>query len=314
MKQRLQRVGCNIFYVKLAILCFFFVGFVAVLLTDNSAIETTQAFSFGPPPGHTGAPSEQTCSSCHTQSPPTGQFTIIAPQSYELGQTYQITVQHTTNDTSRRRWGFQLTGLTTENNRVGNLQSISNITTVTEDEVGGGIRQYIQHNSLGTFAGQPNGATWMFNWTAPSSNAGPVTFYAGGLQANNNGSPSGDQTYTTMVTVAPAGTPTEPIRVVLSRDGSGQLQATITITNPLPDPVPGVQLTSVRASTLDGSAFVDGAPVPQSFGTINPGQSVVAMVVFPGTEGVPSGFAGLVRVDLSFTGGTYSETKNVVTP
>jgi hypothetical protein len=108
--------------------------------------------------------------------------------------------------------------------------------------------------------------------------------------------------------------PTEPIRVVLSRDGSGQLVATITITNPLTQPVPGVQMTLVRASTLDGSAFVDGVPVPQFLGTINPRQSVTAAVTFPGTAGVPSGFAGLVRVELSFPGGTYTETKNVTTP
>jgi uncharacterized delta-60 repeat protein len=106
----------------------------------------------------------------------------------------------------------------------------------------------------------------------------------------------------------------EPIQVMLSRDGSNNLRATITITNPLPDPVPGVTVTLVRASTLDGSQFVDGVPVPQSLGTVNPGQSVTATVTFPGTSGVPAGFAGLVRVNLSYTGGTYTETKNVTTP
>lgn len=107
--------------------------------------------------------------------------------------------------------------------------------------------------------------------------------------------------------------PIEPIRVVLSRDTTNQLRATITISNPLVNPVPGVTMTLVRASTLDGSAFVDGVPVPQSFGTINPGQSVTATVTFPGTASVPSGFSGLVRVDLSYTGGTYSETEQVIT-
>ena len=108
--------------------------------------------------------------------------------------------------------------------------------------------------------------------------------------------------------------PTEPIRVVISRNGGGQLVAIITITNPLTDPIPDVQMTLVRASTVDGSAFVDGMPVPQSFGTINPGQSVTATATFPGTAGVPAGFSGLVRVDLSYAGGTYSETDPVVSP
>jgi len=108
--------------------------------------------------------------------------------------------------------------------------------------------------------------------------------------------------------------PANPIQVVLLRDATNQLQATTIITNPLADPVPGVQMTLVRASTLDGSQFVDGVPVPQSFGTINPGQSVTTTVTFPGTAGVPSGFSGLVRVDLSYTGGTYTDTKQVITP
>lgn len=107
---------------------------------------------------------------------------------------------------------------------------------------------------------------------------------------------------------------TGPIRVVLSRDVTNQLRATITITNPLPDAVPGVSMILVRASTLDGSAFVDGVPLPQSFGTLTPGQSVTATVTFPGTASVPSGFSGLVRVDLSYTGGTYTETEQVTTP
>jgi hypothetical protein len=113
---------------------------------------------------------------------------------------------------------------------------------------------------------------------------------------------------------APVSSSPNPILVRLSRNASNQLQATITLSNPLADPLPGVTMTLVRASTLDGSAFVDGEPVPQAFGTINPGQSVTATVTFPGTAGVPSGFSGLVRVDLSYTGGTYTETEQVVTP
>ncbi len=57
-----------------------------------------------------------------------------------------------------------------------------------------------------------------------------------------------------------------------------------------------------------------GVPVPQAFGTINPGQCVTAVVTLPGTSGVPSGFTGLVRVNLSFTGGTFTQTVQVTTP
>ena len=102
--------------------------------------------------------------------------------------------------------------------------------------------------------------------------------------------------------------------MALTRDAARDLFATVIVSNPLADPVAGLTLTLVRASTLDGSQFVDGVPVPQSLGTVNPGQPRTVRVSFPGTSGVPARFSGLVRVDLSYTGGTYSETKQVFTP
>jgi len=117
--------------------------------------------------------------------------------------TYQISVTHSTSDTTRRRWGFQLTALDGTNNRAGNLQSTS-ITQVLDGGPGGN-RQYIEHNFLGTFQGQPSGATWTFNWVAPSTDVGRITFYAAGNQANNNGNESGDQIYSTSVSIPVAG-------------------------------------------------------------------------------------------------------------
>jgi hypothetical protein len=58
--------------------------------------------------------------------------------------------------------------------------------------------------AAGTFQGQTNEVIWSYSWTAPATNVGPVIFYAAGLQANDNESESGDQTYTANVTVQPA--------------------------------------------------------------------------------------------------------------
>jgi CHRD domain/Glucose / Sorbosone dehydrogenase/Calx-beta domain len=44
----------------------------------------------------------------------------------------------------------------------------------------------------------------VFNWTAPPTDVGPVTFYAAGNQANNDGNTSGDNVYRTFVASAPA--------------------------------------------------------------------------------------------------------------
>ena len=192
------------------ILCILlFIVLVGILMTDPHSIKTVRAFSDGPQPGRTGAPGELTCAvaGCHiaeVNSGP-GQFVIEAPSVYEPGKIYQITVRHMTADTSRKRWGFELTALDGTNNRAGDLQSLNGLTQ-TIDGGPGGTRVYIEHSFLGTFPGQPAQASWTFNWVAPSTDAGAVTFYAAGNQANNDGNNTGDQIYTSK-TVAVSGPP-----------------------------------------------------------------------------------------------------------
>jgi hypothetical protein len=188
--------------IKIICLISFFVCLSAALLTDNPAVETAHGFSVGPPGGHTNAPGELSCavSWCHggaVNSGP-GQLAIIAPAAYEPGRTYQITVRQTTTDSSRLRWGFQLTALTLSNQKAGSLQSTNNLTAVLDNEGPDLSRQYIEHTLEGTFAGQSSQAGWTFDWTAPEEDLGPVFFYAAGNQANNGGTRSGDQIYTAM--------------------------------------------------------------------------------------------------------------------
>ena len=138
----------------------------------------------------------------------TGQISITAPQTYVPGQTYQVTVTHTNADLTRLRWGFELTALDTSDEQAGNLQSIDAFTQILNNQGPGLARQYIEHTAAGTFLGQQNGASWTFNWTAPATDVGFVTFYAAGNQANNDGNTSGDYVYKTFVTAAPfASTP-----------------------------------------------------------------------------------------------------------
>jgi len=60
----------------------------------------------------------------------------------------------------------------------------------------GGI-QYIEHNSVGTRNGVPNGPVeFQLNWIAPDPSAGPVSFNAAGNAANGNFNNSGDYIYT----------------------------------------------------------------------------------------------------------------------
>src|SRR5688572_15172787 len=98
--------------IKILFLFLFIVLACVGLLRNNQFSHTATASSSGPPPGVTGAPGETNCTACHvSQTPGAGQFTITAPTNYTPGQTYQIEVRHTTADTTRRRWGFQITAL-----------------------------------------------------------------------------------------------------------------------------------------------------------------------------------------------------------
>ena len=58
-------------------------------------------------------------------------------------------------------------------------------------------RTYIEHGAIGraTGVGSSGGFTWQFNWTAPSSNEGDVTFYGVFNAANGDGSNGGDKIY-----------------------------------------------------------------------------------------------------------------------
>jgi uncharacterized repeat protein (TIGR01451 family) len=192
--------------LKLLVLLVFTAGLLAFLLTDNHAGGSiAHAYSAGPPAGHTGAPGEFTCAECHTaQVVGNGSFSINAPQSYVPGQTYQITVNHINSDPTRLRWGFELTALADDQTKAGNLQSANNQTQILDNEGPAGSRQYIEHTALGTFQGQQGGANWTFNWTAPATDVGNVTFYAAGNQANNDSNSTGDYIYTTFVAATPA--------------------------------------------------------------------------------------------------------------
>ncbi|MDX6693490.1 MAG: hypothetical protein QOF02_1093, partial [Blastocatellia bacterium] len=221
---------------KLFVLTLFLAGIAAFLLTDNLANSAVKAYSAGPPAGFTGAPGEFTCAECHVpESAGTGNISIVAPQSYLPGQTYQITVNHSNSDPTRRRWGFQLTALDDANQKAGNLvASADGRTQILDNQGPGSARQYVEHTASGTFIGQQFGASWIFDWTAPSTDVGPVTFYVAGNQANNDGNTSGDNIYFTFASVEAAATPPDftlsvtPNQQTIIQGNSGTYNVTVT--------------------------------------------------------------------------------------
>ncbi|HEX6732642.1 MAG TPA: choice-of-anchor V domain-containing protein, partial [Pyrinomonadaceae bacterium] len=223
--------------VRLIVLPAVLAACLGFLVSSNRTTQEVHAFSAGPPPGYTGAPGEEpeACAECHV--PPdagTGQISITAPQTYIPGQTYSINVTHTNADPTRLRWGFQLTALDSSDEKAGDLQSLDGLTQILNNAGPGNARQYIEHTSIGTFIGQQNGASWTFNWTAPPTDVGTITFYAAGNHANNDGNTSGDNIYRTFVASAPASTTpdfsitTTPSSRTVVPGGSAQYSVTIT--------------------------------------------------------------------------------------
>ena len=192
----------NLRSLKIIVLASFTIFTLLSFIFSDARSSTTQASSGGAPTGRTGAPGESTCTSCHGATANTGQFSIIAPANYVPGQSYTIQVQNTTNDLSRRAWGFELIPLTDTNTMAGSVANLNTNTRIRTPS--GSTKNYVTQTSAGSFSGQTGGSVWSFSWTAPASAVGAVTMYATGLQADDDGGEGGDQTYTSRAVIQPA--------------------------------------------------------------------------------------------------------------
>ncbi|MET0626547.1 MAG: PQQ-dependent sugar dehydrogenase [Pyrinomonadaceae bacterium] len=189
--------------LKILVVLLFAAGSAALLFTNNLANPHALAYSSGPPAGFTHAPGELDCADCHTTpAQSTGTLTLGVPQNYTPGQTYDITVAHSTADQTRVRWGFEMTALDAADERAGSFAPADELTRVISGEGPFPGREYVEHTSNGTFPGQQNGASWTFRWTAPTEDVGPVTFYVAGNQANGDGNSSGDNIYFTFASAS----------------------------------------------------------------------------------------------------------------
>lgn len=131
-------------------------------------------------------------------------MTINAPASYASGSSHTINV--TVSDPTQRRWGFELSARTASGQQAGTLSPSDGTTQI---KLLSGI-QYIEHTNA-PFTSVGAGFTFTFNWQAPDTSTGPVTFYAAGNAANGNGTAdSGDHIYTSSWEVQPEAEPPPP--------------------------------------------------------------------------------------------------------
>ncbi len=147
----------------------------------------------GAPYGYSGSPGDSGnyCSSCHyggTYTNTSFITTDIPTSGYVLGQTYTVTV---TPQSDAPKHGFEITAENSSNVKVGGFATSANT------QYAGAANDAVTHTAPIT------SGVWTFNWTAPSSSQGAITFYAAINAVNDDGQAyvDGDSPITTSLSV-----------------------------------------------------------------------------------------------------------------
>ncbi|MGB1205833.1 MAG: choice-of-anchor V domain-containing protein [Chitinophagales bacterium] len=161
--------------------------------------------SSSPPISRTGSPGDEsvTCRSCHVGNPLNADNASIsaiisqngaAVTSYTPNETYDVemAIIAVTDLGPSTRYGFEMTVEAADSTHHGTWIAGANT------RIKGGESEYINHQSANNAI-----STWTFQWMAPSSDVGDLTFYVAGNMANGGGT-SGDYIYTSNVSLTPA--------------------------------------------------------------------------------------------------------------
>ena len=177
---------------------------VAILIAESGNHAGFSNIS-GAPAGRAASPFDfggLTCnvSGCHTSYPlgsKTGWITSNIPGiGYTPGQTYTITA--TASSPNRIRFGFEITPQTATGATAGTVI----ITDIQQTKLAASPNtRWITHTLTGSLAATSGTKSWTFDWTAPASGAGNVTFYGAFNCANNSSSVFGDSIFTSQLVV-----------------------------------------------------------------------------------------------------------------
>lgn len=157
----------------------------------------------GSPGGKTGSPGDggSNCTGCHAGSAQQGSGWItsnIPAGGYVPGQIYTITATGTHTGVSK--FGFE----TTAEDLAGAKKGTISVTDASQTKLVNADKS-ITHTSNGT-APSGDSKSWSFDWTAPASGSGVISFYGAFNAANGNGSTSGDVIYLSSYSVSEAST------------------------------------------------------------------------------------------------------------
>ncbi len=190
---------------KIQVFCV--VSALSLVITTSLFTNNLYAWSFGPPAYRTGAPVDGgTCNAkgCHKSfatNSGTAQFLIDGPTVYTPGKSVSLTVSFI--NFTEKVHGFEMTAVDASGKRVGTFKKFIKTDKTTQvippnskDGLKRGLKtvdkdKYIEQ----TFKGIKN-TSWKVKWIAPASATNPITFYAAGVDGNDNGGAKGDYVYT----------------------------------------------------------------------------------------------------------------------
>ena len=148
---------------------------------------TSNSNSTGSPGGRTGSPMDNgNCASCHNNpTPATGSSitTNIPATGYIPGSFYTITANINSGTGGLSLHGFEVTCEEDITNTKAGTFFITDASTTQLVNNGNAVTHTASGNSL---------STWNFDWQAPSSGTGNVTFYAAFIEAGYPQGNSGD--------------------------------------------------------------------------------------------------------------------------
>lgn len=158
--------------------------------------------------GFTGSPGEGTCASgsCHnsfTLNSGPGSVSIstnIPGNEYTPGSTYQISIK--VKQTGQTLFGFGCEVLDGNDQSAGTFSVTDAARTQQLNATNG--RPNLTHKLNGGLSN--DSSEFSFNWTAPSSNIGGITFYFTGNAADNSGTRTGDYIYSGTYTITSTST------------------------------------------------------------------------------------------------------------
>ena len=199
------------------------------------------SFSTNPPDGNTGAPGDNLCVQCHTQTNPSQNGTITVegfPSNITPNETYTLTAVNRVTAGTAVRGGFQVTILGPLNTKAGELTNPSSTSAVS---INAG-RQYWDHDPALEYP-DSNVVKWTVQWTAPEMPSGSViTWYAAGNIANGNFQNTGDR----IVTASGSGL------IILSATEDIMTEKTLVYPNPGTDQI---QILFGNGDRLDGQVL-----------------------------------------------------------